>query len=58
MKNVHRHPKPVLGRFEAFRLKKVVIRFITKPIGAQKFMSTCAVAATVTEGNCVSDALC
>lgn len=52
MKNVHRHLKSVLGRFKAFKLKKVIIRFLTIPSGTQKFMSTCAFATTVTEGNC------
>lgn len=49
---MHRHLKSVLGRFEAFRLKKVIIRFLTKSSSAQKFMSTCAFATTVTEGSC------
>ena len=52
MKNTRGHLKPILGRFEAFGLKKVIIRFLTKPSGAQKFMSTCAFATAVTEGNC------
>lgn len=49
---MHRHLRSGLGRFEALRLKKVMVTSLPKPSGAQESMTTCAFAPTEAAGNC------